>query len=212
MKMLLDENLFNHSDFEYGMRNVCCLTIPPVGSGSIILKSSSGVEPIMDTWYYRRTRVVPKNYPYEWRWQLILHPVARQIVLERTGIDPELLPNDEDKIDLMDKTISKHECKVAHDIDWKKKISMMAKIQKYIDASVSVTYNLHENKTSPAEIEKIYISAYEHGLKGCSIYVQRDEGRVGIILFDKYPKDLDPEYQYNFSEEYINKYGHPYAQ
>jgi ribonucleoside-diphosphate reductase alpha chain len=212
MKHLIDSGTFQYSDFEYGMRNVCCLTIPPVGTGSIILKSSSGVEPIMDTWYYRRTRVVPKNYPYEWRWQLILHPVARQIVLERTGIDPELLSTDQEKIALMDSAITKKECKVAHEINWRKKISLMEGIQKWIDASVSVTYNLNENNASPAEIEKIYIAAYEHNLKGCSIYVQRNEGRVGIILFDKYPTDLDPEYQYNFSAEYINKYGHPYAQ
>jgi ribonucleoside-diphosphate reductase alpha chain len=197
-------------DFHFQMRNVCCTTLPPVGSGSMILQSSSGVEPIVDTWYYRRTRVVPENYPYEWMWQLVVHPAIRDIVLEKTGVDTETLSSDIEKIELVDSIVDPSTVKTAHNIDWRKKIELMGAIQEWIDASISVTYNLSGETTSISDIEELYVEAWRHNLKGCTVYVEQESNRIGIFLFRKTPKDLDKEFQFNFSQEYIERNGSPY--
>ena len=39
-----------------GLRNACILTVPPVGSGSVLAGTSSGVEPIFALSYFRRSK------------------------------------------------------------------------------------------------------------------------------------------------------------
>lgn len=202
---LLESGAMQESELSNGLRNVCCLTIPPVGTGSIMLRTSSGVEPIMDTWYYRRTRVVPEGYPLEWRWSLIVHPMARDIIRERTGIDVELLPTDEEKIETVERELSREHFRAAHEIDWKAKVDLMGRVQKWIDSAISVTYNMDGARSTPRDIEELYVRAWKAGLKGCSVYVQNEQNREPVILFRNKPQT------WNFSDEFVREQGSPYA-
>lgn len=58
---------------------------------------------------------------------------------------------------------------VAHDINYEDRIKMQAALQKYISNSISSTINLPSD-ISVEEIEKIYLNAYDMGLKGITIY------------------------------------------
>ena len=58
---------------------------------------------------------------------------------------------------------------VAHDISYNDRIRMQAALQRYISNSISSTINL-PNKTTADEIESLYLSAWESGLKGITIY------------------------------------------
>jgi len=205
IRHLINSGAIQEHEFEKGMRNVCCLTVPPAGTGSIILGTSSGVEPIMDAWYYRRTRVIPDNYPLEWRWELIIHPLVREIIINKEKIDILSLNTDKEKIDLITKVFD-GKVKPAHGISYLSKINLMGKVQKWIDASISATYNLDSLTSSPATVLDIYVEAWKAGLKGCTVYVQHPEaGREPVILFREKPKS------YNFSFSFIDKYGSPYA-
>lgn len=187
-------------DIKEGMRNVCCLTVPPVGTGSIILGSSSGVEPIFNTYYWRRTRNTPEinpdgtPYPYEWHWSLIIHP----LVSEELG---DVLANktDREKISIID-DYYKDKFVPATDISPIRKVHLMSEIQRYNDSSISVTYNMSKSKDSIEDIEAVYAEAHRCGLKGVAVYVDDDKNREPILQI-KRPKS------YNLSYTYQKKYG-----
>jgi hypothetical protein len=145
-----------------------------------------------------------------WIWQLIIHPQARKMIMDETGLDPETLQTDAEKIALIDQVIDSTKFSASHQIKTDQKIKLLSGIQKWIDSSISVTYNLDSDKCSPLTIEKLYVSAWKAGLKGCTVYVQHNVGRVGIILFRKDPSTLPPEFQFNFHPTYIQKFGTPY--
>jgi len=57
----------------------------------------------------------------------------------------------------------------------------MGKIAKWVDASISVTYNLPETATAE-DVEKIYVEGWKNGIKAIAVY--RDKSREAIIEFD----------------------------
>jgi ribonucleoside-diphosphate reductase alpha chain len=59
---------------------------------------------------------------------------------------------------------------------------MQGAIQKWVDHSISVTVNVPE-ETSVDMVRQIYLTAWEEGCKGCTIY--RDGSRSGVLISDK---------------------------
>ena len=148
---------------KYGLRNVAYLTVPPVGSGSLLAGTSSGIEPIFALYYIRRSESLSKG---EFR---VYHPLARQYMrmLGREEMDEEEFP---------DFFIT------AHRIDPEKRVLMQATIQKHIDQAISSTINL-PRETTPEEIGRIYTLAARSGLKGVTVY--REGSREGILITEK---------------------------
>ena len=73
--------------------------------------------------------------------------------------------------------------KTAADIHWKDRIDIQAILQEHVDTAISSTVNL-PNNIKLDEIEKLYLYAWEKGLKGVTIY--RDGcKRGGILTTDK---------------------------
>ena len=152
-----------------GIRNSTLTTVAPTGSGAIVSRVTSGVEPIFATSYIRR---VKKNDSYgrsfdEYK---VIHPVINQ-----------LFGGDED---LPDYVVT------SHNIDPYFRVKMQSVIQKYIDSSISSTVNLSENITVDT-IADIYMKAYKTGLKGITVY--REGSREGILITDKPKEEAAPD-------------------
>ena len=145
---------------ENGIRNSTVLTVPPTGSGGIVARVTSGIEPIFATSYKRR---VKKNdgFGREFNEYKVYHPI-----IERLFGDDENLPE---------------YVVTAHDIDPYFRVKMQGVIQKYIDSSISSTVNLkHDIKEET--VGDIYMTAYKAGLKGITVY--REGSREGILITD----------------------------
>ncbi|MBA2564144.1 MAG: adenosylcobalamin-dependent ribonucleoside-diphosphate reductase [Gemmatimonadetes bacterium] len=143
----------------HGLRNSTVITVPPVGTGSIVAQSSSGIEPIFCTSYKRRVKQADGESFAEYK---VFHPLIRALF----GDDEEL----------------PEYVVTAHDIDPYFRVRMQGVIQKYVDSSISSTVNLPED-VSLETVADIYITAYEAGLKGITVY--REGSREGILQTDR---------------------------
>ena len=147
-----------------GLRNVTLLTIPPTGSIAAMAGVTSGIEPIFDINYVRRSESLSESV------FKVEHPLAAEYrkITETHKEDP--LPS---------------HFVTAHTIAPEKRILMQAALQKHIDQAISSTINLP--KDTPVEtIENIYRMAWEQGLKGITVY--REGSREGILLTEMQAK------------------------
>ena len=143
-----------------GLRNSQLLTIAPTGTLATMLGISSGIEPHFALSYTRKTESLHGKDEY----YNIYAPIA-QHYLDQTGKDklPEYFIG-------------------ASDIAVIDRIKMQSAWQDNIDASISSTVNLPE-KTNVENIGALYLSAWENGLKGITVF--RDNcKRVGILTKD----------------------------
>ena len=150
---------------ENGIRNSTVLTVPPTGSGAIVARVTSGIEPIFATSYKRR---VKKNdgFGREFNEYKVYHPIIEKLF----GTDE----------DLPEYVVT------AHDIDPYFRVKMQGVIQKYIDSSISSTVNLKQN-IDKKTVADIYMTAYQADLKGITVY--REGSREGILITDDNKED-----------------------
>lgn len=146
---------------EKGIRNSTLTTVAPTGSGAIVSRVTSGVEPIFATSYKRRVKQ-NDGYGRTFNEYTVYHPVIDQLF----GGD-ESLPE---------------YVVTAHNIDPYFRVKMQGIVQKYIDSSISSTVNLSAD-IKVDTIADIYMTAYKAGLKGITVY--REGCREGILLTDK---------------------------
>ncbi len=147
---------------EHGIRNSTVITVPPVGTGSIVAQTSSGIEPIFCTSYRRRVKNHDGDTFSEYK---VYHPLVKQLF----G-DDEKLPD---------------YVETAHQIDPYFRVKMQGVIQKYVDSSISSTVNLAED-VSVETVADIYMTAYRAGLKGITVY--REGSREGILQTEEFAK------------------------
>ena len=142
-----------------GIRNCTLTTVAPTGSGAIVARVTSGVEPIFATSYKRMVKKNDGGYGKEFEQYTVYHPIIKELF----GTD-ENLPE---------------YVTTAHNIDPFFRVKMQGTVQKYIDSSISSTVNLQED--IPVEtVADIYMKAYENGLKGITVY--REGSREGILI------------------------------
>jgi ribonucleoside-diphosphate reductase alpha chain len=148
----------------YGLRNVTLLTIPPTGSIAAMAGVTSGIEPIFDVKYVRRSESLSESV-FE-----VEHPLIAEYrkISESRSEDP--LPA---------------YIVTAHTIAPEKRVLMQAGLQKHIDQAISSTINLPRD-TSLETVERMYRMAWEQGLKGVTVY--REGSREGILLTEKQAK------------------------
>ncbi|MGH2372856.1 MAG: adenosylcobalamin-dependent ribonucleoside-diphosphate reductase, partial [bacterium] len=132
----------------HGLRNVALLTVPPVGSGAALAGVTSGIEPIFDLSYTRRSESLSQEL------FAVYHPLVREY-MTRFGIEREE--------DLPETFVT------SHQIQPDMRVRMQAAIQRHIDHSISSTVNLPHD-TTPEEVERIYFQAWKHGVKGITVY------------------------------------------
>jgi ribonucleoside-diphosphate reductase alpha chain len=144
-----------------GIRNCTLTTVAPTGSGAIVARVTSGVEPIFATSYQRK---VKKNDSLgkEFDTFTVYHPVVQEMF----GTD-ENLPE---------------YVVTAHNVDPYFRVKMQGVVQRYIDSSISSTVNLAE-ETTVDTVADIYMTAYKADLKGITVY--REGSREGILITDE---------------------------
>ena len=149
---------------KHGLRNSQLLTIPPTGSISTLIGCSNGLEPIFQVSYTRKSESLHAEDTY----YKVFTPIIKEYM------DVNNLSREEELPDFIITTSN---------LDYRERIEMQAAWQQYIDASISSTVNV-SNEFTVDEVEKLYMYAWEMGLKGITIY--RDGcSRSGILITNK---------------------------
>lgn len=143
-----------------GLRNSQLLTTAPTGTISSMLGISGGIEPIYANYYERKTESLHGHDEY----YKVYTPIVKEYMKSH---------NLKDESELPDYFVT------AQTLDYKERIDMQAVWQKHIDASISSTINV-PNDFTVEQVEDLYMTAWEEGLKGVTIY--RDGcKRAGIL-------------------------------
>lgn len=147
----------------YGLRNSQLLTIAPTGTISTMLGISGGIEPIFAKSYKRKTESLHETTQY----YDVLTPIYQKYADEHN-----LTVNDKFPDWFVD----------SSEIDYNKRVAMQAAWQMGIDASISSTVNL-PNEATIDDVKNIYMSAWENGLKGITIYRSGCK-REGVLVIE----------------------------
>lgn len=129
-----------------GIRNAVMLNCPPTGTISMVMGTSTGIEPIFAPAYKRRYRK-----GNAWAEEVIIDPLLAEFV--RKGI-----PFDKIKEIFVG----------AYDISPAEHLAVQSTIQKFVDSALSKTINL-PSTTTAAEISDVAL-AYVPFLKGLTVY------------------------------------------
>ncbi len=168
---------------KFGRRNISLSTVAPTGTLSLLAQTSSGIEPVFMLAYKRRRKVNihDKNASIDfidpmgdaWQEFTVYHPKLK-IAMKTTG----------------DKNIenSSYHGSTANDINSERRIELQSIVQKYTTHSISSTINLPK-EASIDEVGKIYLNAWEQGLKGITVY--RDGSRTGVLVAANEPKSQE---------------------
>ncbi len=156
-------------------RNASRTTIAPTGSLSIIANCSSGIEPLFALSYVRHI--------LEGEEFVEVNPYFEEAAQTRGFYSSDLMKQLAEGKRLKDVEEVPEEIKglfvTAHDISPEWHVRMQAAFQKFTDSAVSKTVNFPSEAT-PEDVAKVYMLAYQEGLKGITIY--RDRSRESQVL------------------------------
>jgi ribonucleoside-diphosphate reductase alpha chain len=157
------------------LRNASCTTIAPTGTLSIIAGCSSGIEPLFALSY---TRNILDGA------QLVeVNPYFEQVAKNEGFYSEELMQQLAAGAKLHDIDGVSDQIKrlfvTAHEISPEWHVKMQAAFQKFTDSAVSKTVNFPQQATTE-DVAKVYMLAYQEGLKGITIY--RDRSREAQVL------------------------------
>ncbi len=190
----LDEDLYQKMT-HVGRRNIAMLTIAPTGTVSICTQTTSGIEPVFMVAYKRRRKVnandkdvhvtftdVTGNSFEEYN--VFHHKFITWLEVNGYNVD-EVLRYDDEKLNAVIAQSPYYKA-TANDIDWVNKVKMQGSMQKWVDHSISVTVNVPKETTEEL-VSQIYMTAWESGCKGMTIY--RDGSRDGVLVSKDEKKD-----------------------
>ena len=193
-----DEDLYNDM-VKYGRRNIALLTIAPTGTTSLMTQTSSGIEPVFMVSYKRRRKVNPNDKQVKvdfvdevgdsWEEYHVFHHKFTTW-LEVNGYNAaEVEKMDEEDLN---KIIAKspYYGATANDVDWVEKVRLQGAVQKWIDHSISVTVNV-PNECPEELVSQIYLTGWEEGCKGVTVY--RDGSRSGVLVSNDDKKEENEE-------------------
>jgi len=187
VSMLADELPEVHDRMmRHGRRNVSISTVAPTGTLSLLTRTSSGIEPVFMLGYTRRRKILAgdgkavvsftDNMGDQWEEFTVHHPRLLDW-MKVTGKS--------------DAAQSPYHGATANDIDWQRRIRMQAAVQKYVTHSISSTINL-PNTATVEQVGGIYLEAWQHGLKGITVY--RDGSRSGVLVSTDAKKEERPHH------------------
>lgn len=158
------------------MRNSTVTTIAPTGTISIIGNTSGGIEPLFSI-AFKRKHVLGNEEMIE------VNDLFEEIAKERGFWSEDLkekLPQKKSiqDVDEIPEDVKKY-FQTALDVDPIDHVRMQAVFQKYTDNAVSKTINFPYS-ASKEKVKKAYISAYNLGCKGLTLY--RNQSRKQQVL------------------------------
>lgn len=186
---LKDEDPSLYEDMlKYGRRNIALLTIAPTGTTSLMAQTTSGIEPVFMVSYKRRRKVNPNDQSVKvdfvddvgdsWEeYHVFHHKFVNWLEVNGYDVD-EVARRDEESLKELIKKSPYYKA-TANDVDWVNKVKMQGAIQKWVDHSISVTVNV-PNDISEEMVGKIYLTGWESGCKGITVY--RDGSRSGVLI------------------------------
>jgi len=175
---------------EHGRRNISISTVAPTGSLSMLAQVSSGIEPVFLMSYKRRRKINQDDNKAKVDFVDDLGDAFEEFTVYHNKIKTWM-----DITGETDMNKSPYAGATATEIDWKKRVEMQARVQKYTTHSISSTINLASD-VSEELVGEIYMESWKQGLKGITVY--RDGSRSGILIADD-KKDKK-------KEERINEY------
>ena len=183
----LDEELYQKM-CRVGRRNIAMLTIAPTGSVSLCTQTTSGIEPVFMVVYKRRRKVNANDKDvhvtfvdsvgnaFE-EYNVFHHKFLTWLEVNGYNVEEVMHYDDEKLNEIIAK--SPYYKATANDIDWVSKVKMQGSMQKWVDHSISVTVNVPKETTEEL-VSRIYMTAWECGCKGMTIY--RDGSRDGVLV------------------------------
>lgn len=180
-----------------GRRNIAMLTIAPTGSVSICTQTTSGIEPVFMVSYKRRRKVNPndKNVNVSfvdeigdaWEEYNVFHPKFEMWLGEKGYDIAEVKQKSDEELKKIIQKSPYYKATSA-DIDWVSKVKMQGDIQRWVDHSISVTVNIPKEATEEL-VSDIYLTAWESGCKGMTIY--REGSRSGVLVSNEKKEEDD---------------------
>lgn len=174
-KLKLDWDKLTAEIKEKGVRNATTTTIAPTGTISMILNTSSGIEPQFSLVYVKQVMDGDKL--------LYVNPNFEK-ALKDEGIYSEDLMNRISELGTI-QSVEEIPAEIrqvyvtSHDITPEWHIRMQAAFQRYTDNAVSKTINFTKDATT-TDIQTAYELAYKSGCKGVTVY--RDGSRENQVL------------------------------
>ncbi|MCS7118235.1 MAG: adenosylcobalamin-dependent ribonucleoside-diphosphate reductase [Thaumarchaeota archaeon] len=160
----------------HGIRNSFVLSIAPTGSISMLVDTSSGIEPVFALVYEKRVTVGTFYY---------IDPEFERYLEERGMKRDDVLKAIADNggsIQGLDEMFDEGARKVfvvAYDIPWWDHVRAQYHVGLWVDAAVSKTINM-PNWVTTEDVKNAYLFAYKLGLKGITIY--RDQSKGAQVL------------------------------
>jgi len=164
----LPEDIRNNIS-ERGIRNSLLLMQAPTGSTSLMVNTTSGIEPVYEFEFLRRDRLgehVIRHHLYE-KWVKKHEKELKEGKIKR----PVWFVS-------------------AQELTPEEHVDVQAVIQKYVDASISKTVNA-PNSHTVEDVKRLYTIAYKQGLKG--IAYMREGSRQGVLERIDKKEDKKPE-------------------
>lgn len=175
-----------------GRRNIACNTTAPTGTTSMTallgvfnsvkyFGTTSGIEPLFLIGYDRRTKIMSDSQEtpdfiddlgVKWKSYTVYH----------TGVN---LYNAIKETNAFAFINNPYVGSTSADINWVDSVKLQGQAQKWVDHSISKTVNLPSDATEEL-IAEVYMTAYESGCKGITVY--RDGCRSGVLISND-PKD-----------------------
>ncbi|MEW6299522.1 MAG: adenosylcobalamin-dependent ribonucleoside-diphosphate reductase [Thermodesulfobacteriota bacterium] len=154
-----------------GLRNVTLLTVPPTGTIAALAGCTSGIEPIFDLTYMRRSESLSQAEFH------VTHPLVARY-RDQYRLPPEsVLPG---------------YFVTAHAVNPEKRVLMQAAIQRHIDQALSSTINLPAD-TAGETVERLYRQAWEAGCKGITVYRAGARENILTATGERPPRVMMPE-------------------
>lgn len=199
------------------LRNLAIGSIAPTGTLSMTFSKpvlSSGIEPAISAYYWRKTRALSGNN--SWEYFFCFPATVKNLLMEMPEFSslleseqqiiklaPESMKDQDGKkgmeiVRIIEPLLKKVQFKPAHEIDPFQKLKMMSRIYQWLDSACSVTYNLPKG-TSPELISKLYIDAWKNDVRAVSVYV--DGSREGILIFEPPTKQQDSKEETKYCKE-----------
>jgi len=172
-----DDNEFNFviEQLKAGnLRNSRRLSIAPTGSISMILDTSSGIEPNFAwSWNRRITKTDGTGFENREYWHKLLTQEQREEYKKDGNIKNPLFVS-------------------AHDVSTEQHVNVVGIFAQFVDSAISKTVNL-PNSATVEDVKNVYKKCYELGCKGITIYRDGSRSYQPIEIKHEVKKEIKPQ-------------------